>query len=219
MHGQAQARTAPRVAMLAVGGLLIGAPAGWALGRLIKTGRYTQLTWSDFAALALAAALIAVGLIIGALLASRRGQSILANGNSPGYARPLRKEQVRHFGLQAGVILLAGGMLAAPVLSEIAAHGAASAAGGWVMAGVALAFALQTALNIAVWRASDEVVRRVTAEAGAACFWLLQGALFLWASGEKLGVLPAISSWDMITVLMGAYLVASCLISIRSGLG
>ena len=51
----------------------------------------------------------------------------------------------------------------------------------------------------------------------AICFWVLQGALFLWAAGEKLGLAPALSTWDCLTVLMVFYLAVSAVIGFRRG--
>jgi hypothetical protein len=57
-----------------------------------------------------------------------------------------------------------------------------------------------------------------------AAFWeeavdlLFEGALFLWAAAEKLELVPALSAWDMMTILMGFYLVISSVISVRRGL-
>jgi hypothetical protein len=62
------------------------------------------------------------------------------------------------------------------------------------------------------------MIRQMVAEAGAVCFWVRQGALFLWAAAEKLELVPALSAWDMMTILMGFYLVISSVISVRRGL-
>src|SRR5215217_4596854 len=53
--------------------------------------------------------------------------------------------------------------------------------------------------------------------AGAACFWVLQGGLFLWAAAEKLDLAPALSSWDALVVLMTFYLLVSSVLSVRRG--
>jgi hypothetical protein len=39
-----------------------------------------------------------------------------------------------------------------------------------------------------------------------------------WAAGEKLEVLPAITSWDAVTVLMAVYLLMSAFVAYRRGL-
>jgi hypothetical protein len=86
------------------------------------------------------------------------------------------------------------------------------------MAAIVGLFLLQTVLNLSVWTRADEMIRQMVAEAGAVCFWVLQGALFLWAAAEKLELVPALSAWDMMTILMGFYLVISSVISVRRGL-
>jgi hypothetical protein len=127
--------------------------------------------------------------------------------------------QTIFFVLQAGVLILAGAMLAAPVIFEFVAIGAQGAVAKPLMAAVLVAFAVQTWLNILIWRRADEVFRQVIAEAGALSFWSLQGLFFVWACGEKLKLVPPISSWDAVTVLMGAYLMLSTIVAYRRGLG
>jgi hypothetical protein len=86
------------------------------------------------------------------------------------------------------------------------------------MGAIGVCFAVQTALNIAVWRRADEFMRRLISETSATCFWILQAMLFLWAAGERLSLLPAVSAWDCTVVLMSVYLAASAFISVRNGL-
>jgi hypothetical protein len=50
-------------------------------------------------------------------------------------------------------------------------------------------------------------------------FVILQGALFLWAAGEKLGLLPVLTLWDAACVMMTAYLVIAGIVLWRRGLG
>ncbi|OYX01637.1 MAG: hypothetical protein B7Z12_13760, partial [Caulobacter vibrioides] len=45
-----------------------------------------------------------------------------------------------------------------------------------------------------------------------------QGLLFLWAAGEKLGLLPQLTLWDATSVMMAAYLVIGLTITWRRGL-
>lgn len=106
--------------------------------------------------------------------------------------------------LQAFVIILAGMMLAAPpILAD----------GAWPMeyafTGLVVVFVIQTIANILVWRASDSFNRRISMEAGALSFWGLQGALFLWAAAERMGLAPPVTAWSAVVVLMTVYLLAS----------
>ena len=76
-------------------------------------------------------------------------------------------------------------------------------------AGLAVVFVIQTIANILVWRASDSFNRRLSMEAGALSFWGLQGALFLWAAAERMGLAPPVTAWSAVVVLMTVYLLAS----------
>jgi hypothetical protein len=208
--------SAMTVALTALG-LVLGGAAGWCVGRLIKSSGAHGLPWSDTIALLLGVVFLATGVLLATLAASRRGRALIANPRSPDLSRPASPAQTRFFVAQAAVLALAGAMLVAPVAVDLGA-GRAAGLGPALMAGILAAFAGQTVLNVYVWLRSDEVFRAVISETGAICFWLLQGALFLWAAGEKLKVLPAITSWDAVTVLMAAYLVVSTVIAYRRGL-
>jgi uncharacterized membrane protein (Fun14 family) len=199
-------------------GLVAGALTGWATGKLLKSARVESLPWSDLAALVIALSLLGGGLLTAALSSDRRGLAILANPRAPEFTRAVTPSQALFFRLQAGVLILAGLLLATPVATEVMFKGRLSQIGPLALGGVVLGFALQTALNIALWRRCDEVYRQTIAETGAACFWILQGVLFLWASAEKLKVAPAISSWDAVTAMMAVYLLISVIVASRRGL-
>jgi hypothetical protein len=108
--------------------------------------------------------------------------------------------------------LLAGVMLAIPLYAT-----------RWVSAdvafgAVALLLALQSALNLMLWRKADEMLRRVMVETGALAFWALQLGLFLYASAERLGLVEGVTAWGMISVLMAVYFVASAVAAARRGI-
>lgn len=209
-----------RLLVLGALGLLVGAPVGYLVGRLIKHAeRVASLGWSDGLSLAIAALLLLSG--VGVLIATlaRVGVSYLADPHAEEPGRPVRPAQVVYFRIQGAVMALAGGMMATPVLLRVLTPDLPDTLAGAAYLGIVAAFLLQTALNIAVWLRSDELVRRATADAGAVCFWLLQGLLFLWAAGEKLALLPHLNSWDGLTVLMAVYLIMSVVIAYRRGLG
>lgn len=112
--------------------------------------------------------------------------------------------------LQGVVVFLAGALLAAPpILAD----------GAWPMdyayAGLAAVFVVQTLINIAVWRASDGFNRRMSMESSALSFWGLQGALFLWAAAERMGLAPQITAWTGVVILMTVYLLSSFWIGLR----
>lgn len=78
--------------------------------------------------------------------------------------------------------------------------------------------AVQSRINWRLWGEGDEVTRAVIAQTGAVCFWVLQLGLFAWAALTKLKLASDVDSWTLMTVLMGAYLIVSVVISTRRGL-
>jgi hypothetical protein len=208
-----------RVAILAVAGLAFGLPAGFGFGRWVKsTTRAHLLTVSDIASLVIAVVLVAMGLMVVVFTVTRRGAAYLADPHATEPYRDPYPGQRFYFQAQGLVLVLAGLMMATPVMLVVARPDLDAALGLIVMLGLIAAFILQTALNITVWSRSDELIRRSISDAGAVSFWVLQGALFLWAAGEKLTLLPHLTSWDALTVLMGFYLVMSVVVSYRRGL-
>jgi hypothetical protein len=198
---------------------LVGAAVGYTFGRWIDSPEVSALFpgWADAGALFLAVALLAQGVIVLLLSFSRRLSGEMFSGEDGRTATP---GQVSFYRLQAGVLVLAGAMLALPVVMPMLAGAPLTrqvAVGA--MAAIALCFVLQSALNLMVWRRADEFVRRLISETSSLCFWVLQAALFLWASGERLGLLSAVSTWDCTVVLMGVYFIASAFISTRNGVG
>lgn len=165
----------------------------------------TQPTFdpSDVGAVAVAALLMMAG---ATSLITTLDRRTLARALDPeaGERASLSARELGLIRLQALVVVLAGGLLAAPPILADAA---------WPMeyayAGLLVAFLLQTILNVMVWRASDSFNRRISMEAGALSFWGLQGALFLWAAAERMGLAPAITAWSAMVILMTVYLLAS----------
>ena len=200
-----------------VAGLIVGGGLGYLLGRLIKQGHIdvSDLTWSDNVAVLIAVMLFVAGAILVLASFSKR---LAARVIDPASERPARPAQIIFYRQQAIVLALSGVMMAAPVLARLLYQPLSGHLAGAVMAAIVGLFLLQTLLNLSVWNRADEMIRQTVAEAGAVCFWLLQGALFLWAAAEKLELVPALSAWDMMTILMGAYLVISTVISVRRGL-
>jgi hypothetical protein len=202
-----------------VAGGVFGGVVGATVGRMLKAAHVAELTWSDLGALVIAAMLAGVGFVAGVLAMSRRGRAILLNPTAPDFHRRPRRGQGRYFLMQAGILWLAGLMLGAPPLFELTLPTHPRLLAASLMTGIGIAFLLQTWLNIRVWMESDEVFRQVTAESGAACFWLFQGLLFLFACAEKLKLVQPASTWDTVTVLMAAYLITSTVVAYRRGLG
>ncbi|MDH7974122.1 hypothetical protein QH494_18180 [Sphingomonas sp. AR_OL41] len=208
VYPEAKPQGLRQLLLMTLAGLVVGLPLGMWVGRSLKLAQRQgiPLPWSDLAAISIAAILLFSAIILAATAIARRRA-----------ASPPEANETVYLALQAGVLALAGVMLAAPVAFATATGGNLEHAGA-AMLGIVLLFAVQTALNLILWRRSDEVLRRAIAESGSASFWLLQGVFFLWACGEKLRLLPAITSWDAVTVLMGVYLVTSTVIATRRGL-
>lgn len=200
---------------------VVAAPLGYLVGkylaRLEKAGVWAapDFVWSDYLALLLAFVLSAVGLLAMIVSVSRKtlGQQIDPEGG-----RPATPAQAAFHAQSGWVMLLAGVMMAAPVMVRAVYDPVPPMIASAAMIGLVALFLIQTASNISVWIRSDELMRRATAEISALTFVILQGALFLWAAGEKLGVLPHLTLWDAVTVMMTAYLLIAAVVMWRRGL-
>lgn len=198
-------------------GLVFGGAVGFAVGKLIKTGviDVASMRWSDEAAVVIAIALMALGLIIGLVSLNRRAAGRMMD---PDGDRPATAGQASFYRQQGLVLFLAGAMMAAPVAAAVLYDPLPFPVASAFMLAVVAAFLAQTAYNLLVWRRADELMRQTISQTGAVCFWVLQGLLFLWAAAEKLNLAPALSAWDMMTIMMGFYLVVSAAMSARRGL-
>ncbi|EGF93455.1 putative membrane protein [Asticcacaulis biprosthecium C19] len=198
-------RHAFSVGMLVVGGLV-----GFTGSRFVSplmSGR----PWSDHLSMLIAVALGVLGVII---LAGRwigpLGRAMTQSDSNR--LDPLMK---RLLSLQGITLILAGlAMGAVPLLSAAAIDRSLATL---VYAGVVAVLAVQTGVNVLIWRRGDEFHRRAMLETGALSFWILQGALFLWAAAERLNLVPALTSWDLMAVTMAVYLVLSSFVAWRLG--
>lgn len=206
----------PRLILAGVG-LLFGGGLGYLVGRLIKSGALdaSRFGWSDSLATLIAASLVVIGLIIGLASFSRKAVGRMIDSSGTHVATPA---QASFYMQQAIVIFLAGVLMAAPVVTAASFEVIPMVVASIVMLVILAIFLVQTVYNLVVWRRSDELLRRVTSETGAVCFWVLQGLLFLWAAAEKLELAPKLTAWDIMTVLMGTYLVVASIMSARRGL-
>jgi hypothetical protein len=197
-------------------GLAIGGAAGYALGGVIQSGlpNAHALGWSDIAAAIIALSLLASAVIMGVASFSPKATGRMIDAESGRAATPAQASFYRQ---QALVMGLAGAMMAAPVAVVALVDPLPVPVASIVMLGIVAAFLVQTAYNLTVWRRGDEMMRRLIAEVGSVCFWTLQGLLFLWAAAEKLNLAPALSTWDLMTILMGFYLTVSMLMAMRRG--
>lgn len=171
---------------------LAGAAGGYAVANFMEGG---ALPWDDGLALLMSLMLVATAIAMVAVLVSRPSRVPRGCGV-----------------LQIVVMALAGVILALPVLAP------AGAPAEVVFGGVAALLAVQTVANLMLWRAADEMFRRVILETAALTFVVGQMALFLYAAAERLGLVAPVTSWGLIGVMMGLYLAASILTSARRGL-
>jgi hypothetical protein len=122
------------------------------------------------------------------------------------------RQRSRRFAAIAALSLaLAGCMLLAPIF---ASHASRAAAIG-IFAGVVCLFGAQTWINVHIWRTSDEFIRGLMLTIGSLTFAIGQGMLFLYAAAEHLHLVPAISSWGVIVLLLFVYLVANSAVTLR----
>lgn len=197
----------PGAARQIIIGLLTGG-AGAACGFMaVKVfGRHTDFGWSGLLAIAIALGLFVLGVF--QLVSSRTSKRVLSYN---GRILPAVQNQ---FVMQGLVLVLGGALLVLPVVAPVVARGIDPR----LFYGAAvLLFGLQTWLNVRIWQTADEFYRRALMETSAVSFWVLQGALFLWAAAERLGIAPPISAWDCVTILMNVYLVLSGIIARRLG--
>lgn len=196
-------------------GLVCGGGLGFGVGRLVKVGllNLDRLGWSGVLGLSLGGILILTGVVLAIAGARPRLASRMAIEG----AAPSGPGQRAFLHRQALVTLLSGLMLATPIVAQALYSQPGPVMRMALFGAIVVAFAVQTTANLAVWRTADEFLRRLISESSVACFWGLQGALFLWASAEKLGLAPALSTWDCTVTLMAAYLGASSYIAIRNG--
>lgn len=195
MTSRSEASTQP-LAVKILGGLALaalGALTGYGLAKAVEAER--AMAWADSLALAMAVALISIGVLSAFTLALR--PSTVPKGCGL---------------LQIVVFLLAGVLFLAPMLAP------AFVSPDVVFGGIVVVLVVQTIANLMLWRAADEMLRHVMAETSVMAFWVLQTALFLYAAAERLGLVETISGWGLLGILMAVYLVASIIASARRGI-
>jgi hypothetical protein len=200
---------------------VIAAPLGYLVGKQMasaeKAGLWTapDLGWSDALALFLGMLMLAVGLVTVGVSTSRKA---LGRQVDPERGAPVSRALAGFYALSGWVLVLAAMMMAAPVVVGIAFDPVPPEIASATMIGLIALLLVQTASNITLWLRSDELMRKATAEICALTFVILQGALFLWAAGEKLALLPTLTLWDAVSVMMTAYLLIAVVITWRRGL-
>jgi hypothetical protein len=203
--------------LMLIGAVLGGAVGYGAIGIALKLRvSPDSFTWFDCIALWLGIVFISSGIAAFFVSTSRKRLACTLEGEEA--ELPATNEEVFTFRLQAVVLALAGVMMLIPtfVAGSVGSRpGSNSAIPLMAFAAVVVLFATQTAANFRIWRTSDEFARGLLLQVAALTFALGQGALFLYAAAERLHLAPAISSWDVITLLLSLYLAVNAGISLR----
>ena len=180
-----------KVALLLVLAVL-GGFVGYGITTLMGDVR---AVWQDELAVLMAVVTISTGLISAFVVATR--PSTVPRGCGV---------------LQVIVMLLAGTLFLLPIF------GTAVATPEVIFGAVVILLVLQSVANLMLWRAADEMLRRVMSETSATAFWALQLSLFVYAAAERLGLVDTVSGWGLMGILMGVYFVASIIAAARRGL-
>ena len=171
--------------------------------------------WSDALAVVLAVLLAGQGVMVLGLSFARRSLGAVISGEEQRNATPA---QVARYRMQGAVLLLAALLLFMPVDPTLLGLFPA-APGNTVMFAIVALLALQSLLNLRLWLGSDEFDRQMIANTSAVSFWATQVPVFLWGAGERMGVLPGLTTWDIAVAIMVIYLMASSYITMRHGAG
>ena len=196
-----------------IGGMFIGLLIATALA---KSGAlYEVATWApgEIASTILAGLLLMVALITGGFSTSKKGYRALTD---EGLGEPVEPETLSTLRRQALVTALCGLLLIVP---PAAAHLGLTGASAAVALGVmAVLLAAMFWINLGLSRESDELTRAVSAEASAWTLGVAFLALFGWSALEKLALVPAISSWTLLTAGTALSFVVWMVVSLRRGL-
>jgi hypothetical protein len=190
-------------AVMGVAGYFVGKALADATG-----GGGLDLAWSD-----VLAAIVALGLFVGALAVLITSLDPVKLGKMYGLEGASTPVEVRQARGQSLLIGFSGLLMILPFVLE-----RLGAPAGPALAGVVVLLVGHTAMNIRAYLQLDELYRRAVQEQVMATFFLGQGLLFIWAVGERLVGLPALSAWDVYVLLMTFYLAASTVVSVRRGL-
>lgn len=173
----------------------------------VLDGQVTAYGWVDGLALVIAVMLIFVGACFGLMSTRPEWMRTGLKLDSPPTA-----EERRDLALQSATLALAGVLYLIPLLAGPAGWSSPAA-----YVGVLVMLAVQSAMNWRLLRRSDELARRAMIEAGALCFWGLQGVLFVYAAAERLAMVEPLSAWTATVIVMPVYLAASAWAYARRG--
>ena len=169
-----------------------GAVVGAAVTQLALS---RSLPWADGVALVVAGALVAMAGAGGVMMVMRPASVPKGCGL-----------------LQIAVLLLAAVMFVLPI------YGSAYATADVVFGAVLVLMVIQTGGNVLLWNRADEMLRRIMAETAALAFVACEAALFVYAAAERLGLVSPVSTWGLIGIAMGVYLLASSYAAARRGI-
>jgi hypothetical protein len=199
--------------------MLVGALAGAALGYAGITalehlrGSLKHLPWTDWLGIWLGVTMAGIGLVLYVMSFNRREVAQSLEGWNA--KLPATNEEISSFRLQATTLFLAGVLMLLPILIQGRAL-AQSGSGALVFAGIVVLFAVQTVVNVSVWRHADEFLRGQMLLVGAVTFAIGQGALFLCAAAERLGLVARVPTWDTLVLMMTLYLFVGAWFGIKN---
>ncbi|MFN9161555.1 MAG: hypothetical protein ACK6DM_02425 [Alphaproteobacteria bacterium] len=159
---------------------------------------------SDTLAVVLAVLLAGQGVMVLGLSFARRSLGAVISGEEQRSATPA---QVARYRMQGAVLMLAAVLLFMPVDPTLLGFIPAPP-GNTVMFAIVALLALQSLFNLRLWLGSDEFDRQMIANTSAVSFWATHIPFFLWGAGERIGVLPALGTWDLAVAIMVIYLMA-----------
>lgn len=177
-------------------GILLMAGFGAVVGAAVTHMGLTQsLPWADGVALVVAGALVAMAGAGGVMMVMRPASVPKGCGL-----------------LQIAVLMLAAVMFVLPI------YGAIYATADIVFAAILILMVIQTAGNVLLWNRADEMLRRIMAETAALAFVACEAALFVYAAAERLSLVGPVSTWGLIGIALGIYLLASSYAAARRGI-
>ncbi len=89
----------------------------------------------------------------------------------------------------------------------------------WVNFSVVTALtALSWTTSWMVWRHADELIRSVMRDTAVGGFYVITGALWIYAVGERVGIFAGVSAWGMLALATIATMGTSMWASIRRGM-
>ena len=203
-----------RITAFTIVGMATGAGLGFAIGKFIKHAHpAAHANGADITALSLGAFYIGSALLFLWIASNRMRLARILEGKAAEI--PASDDEVRSFFYQALVLMLAGVLLALPVLGQhlLATHPQYRE---FSFLGIALLFVVQTVYNFRLWRVSDEFIRGAMVTTAALTFAVGQGALFLWAAAEHMSLVKPVSAWDLLLNMMLLYVVVGALVSVRT---